>query len=36
MEKLFPNYADYRKAVTRTIPIVLLKPGERIPVFKAD
>lgn len=36
MEKLFPNYADYRKAVTRTIPIVMLKPGERIPVFKAD
>src|SRR5262249_22739241 len=26
MERLFPPYGDYRKATTRTIPLVMLKP----------
>ncbi len=30
----FPFYADYQKSTSRTIPLVMMKPVESIPVFK--
>jgi deazaflavin-dependent oxidoreductase (nitroreductase family) len=33
MEKLFPNYADYKKAVDRHFPLIMMKPFEPVPVL---
>lgn len=33
MEKLYPPYVDYRKATRREIPLVVIAPGDEIPVF---
>jgi deazaflavin-dependent oxidoreductase (nitroreductase family) len=33
MEKIYPPYTDYQKATNRTIPLVMLKPGESIEAF---
>lgn len=33
MEKLFPNYADYKKAVDRLFPLIMMKPFEPAPTF---
>ena len=34
MEKLYPPYKDYQKATKREIPLVVMAPGDEIPVFK--
>jgi deazaflavin-dependent oxidoreductase (nitroreductase family) len=33
MEHLYPPYKDYQAATKREIPVIIMTPGERIPVF---
>ena len=35
MAEIFPPYADYQTRTDRQIPLVMMKPVERIPVFTA-
>lgn len=35
MAAIFPNYMTYQKAVTRDIPVVMMRPIEPVPPFKA-
>jgi hypothetical protein len=37
MQGLYPPYADYQRIATqRVIPVVMLNPRERVPVFSAE
>lgn len=36
MERVFPNYTAYQARTDREIPLVLMKPTERLPVFRPE
>ncbi|RYE50637.1 MAG: nitroreductase family deazaflavin-dependent oxidoreductase [Rhizobiaceae bacterium] len=36
MVGIFPNYTTYQTAVTRAIPVVMMRPIEPVPVFTAE